>query len=449
MIPADIKKIVEKYCMGLEPTEVQENEIMDAVKAAGLDANSRREVVSYMAELMAGPTREQIAAEAARKKAAEEAENRAREVEKKAKEAEAARKRAEKERALAAEKERISKLTPSKKFDEGKQLINGKDYDKGIDLIKMASQEGLAEASKYLAFGFEEGMNNIKKHDGQSLPFFLAFFKQSDQADIDLPRAYYKVGMIYQHFYDEYNLSKDIRKAIQYYEKAAELGCVDALSKLAFGYDYGKTGFPKDENKSVQYYLAFVSKADKTHPNYTEALYNLGQFYYLGTHGVDIDKEAGKSYYRKAFLRGHKDAGIRLIHIDEEEKAIANKELNRIKQIIIFIVASIAYLFFTIKATAILHTFWVFVSSPFWVLLLGVIYTFFCLVWGGNYEDYMRKKRNPFWLVALIPASITCLYFIVRSWELEHPFWMWFWMVTYIVLVAVEVFFYFLDKNKT
>ena len=117
MIPADIKKLVERYCMGLEPTEAQENEIMDAVIAANLDADNRREVVSYMAELMAGPTLEQKAAaeaeakrkaaEEARRKAAEEAEKKARAEEearkKAAAEAEAKRKAAEEAKRKAAE----------------------------------------------------------------------------------------------------------------------------------------------------------------------------------------------------------------------------------------------------------------------------------------------------------------------------------------------------------
>ena len=113
MIQANIKILVEKYCMGTEPTEAQEDEIMDAVKAARLDADGRREVVSYMAELMSGPTRTQkLAEEETKRKAEEEARRKAAEEAKRKAEEEARRKAAEEanRKVEAAKKEEQRKI---------------------------------------------------------------------------------------------------------------------------------------------------------------------------------------------------------------------------------------------------------------------------------------------------------------------------------------------------
>ena len=148
MIPANIKRIVEKYCMGLEPTEAQENEIMDAVKAAGLDSDSRREVVSYMAKLMAGPTREQIAAAAAeaKRKAAEEAKRKAaEEAKKKAKAEEEARKKAaaeeEAKRKAAEEAKRKAAEKKAKAAQAAKIAAAKREQEEKLREIEWRKQE--------------------------------------------------------------------------------------------------------------------------------------------------------------------------------------------------------------------------------------------------------------------------------------------------------------------
>ena len=481
MIPANIKRLVEKYCMGLEPTETQENEIMDAVKAAGLDADSRREVVSYMAKLMAGPTREQIAAaeaeakrkdaeeaekkakaaEEAKRKAAEEAKRKAEEearrkaaeeAEKKAKEAEEARKRAEKERAIAAEIERIRNLTPSQKFEEGKQLIKAKNYDKGVELITMASNEGLADASKYLAFGYDFGEGGIKKEPRLATLCYQDFLKQASKADKDVARVNYELAEIYR--YGRNGVSKDSSKALSYYEKAGELGYDKALCRMAFGYDFGKDGFPEDGKKAVYYYLEFVIKGNKTHPDYKSALYNLGQIYFFAEekYGCKVDKERAISFYKESAALGDEDAKKRLSAIEAEEqkrikeleearRAEEEKEKSKSAQGGFLIISSIIYLFFTIKAVVIYH--------PFWVLFWGVLFTSFCLIWGIDYGKYLKeRKKNPYLLITLIPATITSIYFIVRAVEYGHPFWMWFWIIIYVLYALLDVGFYANDKDR-
>ena len=356
------------------------------------------------------------------------------EMAQRAKEAEVARKRAEEERALAAEKERISKLTPSQKFEEGKQLIKGKDYDKGIELIKMASHDGLADASIFLAYGFEYGEGGVKKGSERSDKYFISFIRQADESHKDYPRAHYEFGL----------------KAglITPFEKAAELGYVDAMSKLAFGYDFGKDIFPKDEKKALKYYKAFVSKGDKSYPDYKIALYNLGVIYSNGYNGVSVDKEKAISYYKKSAALGYEKAKDRLSEIEKEEKerlaAIERKKrqdeerkAENKKQFIFTILFLIVYLFFTIRAIHLSHPFWVL----FWGVI-GVFYYIYSILENGFFRKYI------IWMT-LIPGSITGAYFIIRAVSLSHPFWMWFWIVLSALLLFFLLGLFFLISNNS
>lgn len=72
MVPKELVKLIEKYCMGLQPTDAQQDEIFD--KVAELNADIQ-EVADLMEKLQNGPTLEEIKAkEAAERKAKEEAE---------------------------------------------------------------------------------------------------------------------------------------------------------------------------------------------------------------------------------------------------------------------------------------------------------------------------------------------------------------------------------------
>ena len=131
MIPSKIKTLVDKYCMGVSPSDEQMDEIMDIV--ASLNADSA-EVSTYMKQKMSGPTREEIdakakaerkAKEAAEKKAKAEAEAKAKaEAEAKAKAETEAKAKAEAEAKAKAEAEKVAK--EKAKFSSGK--ANGHEY---------------------------------------------------------------------------------------------------------------------------------------------------------------------------------------------------------------------------------------------------------------------------------------------------------------------------------
>jgi predicted nucleic acid-binding Zn-ribbon protein len=113
MIPNKLKKLIEKYCMGVNPTDSQLDEIMNLAIELSADSN---EVAAYIEKMQNGPTKEELEAEL---KAKAEAERKAKaEAERKAK-AEAERKaKAEAERKAKAEAERKAKEEAERKAKE-------------------------------------------------------------------------------------------------------------------------------------------------------------------------------------------------------------------------------------------------------------------------------------------------------------------------------------------
>ena len=104
MIPNKLNQLIEKYCMGLSPTDRQLDEIMNLAIELSVDSS---EVAAYIEKMQNAPTKEELEAE---RKAKAEAERKAKaEAERKAK-AEAERKeKAEAERKVKAEVEREEK----------------------------------------------------------------------------------------------------------------------------------------------------------------------------------------------------------------------------------------------------------------------------------------------------------------------------------------------------
>lgn len=94
MIQKDLKELIDKYCMGIQPTDAQMDEIFDKIQELGADPN---EVNNYINEMMSGPTRAEREAQA---KAEREAKEKAQ------REAKAKAEREARERAEREEKER-------------------------------------------------------------------------------------------------------------------------------------------------------------------------------------------------------------------------------------------------------------------------------------------------------------------------------------------------------
>ena len=80
--------------------------------------------------------------------------------------------------------------------------------------------------------------------------------KRVDAGD---PVAIYFLGI--QHEYGEHGLEKDVARAFELYERAAELGVIDAHYNLGVLYDEG-TDVEKDTAKALRHYEAAAMCGD-------------------------------------------------------------------------------------------------------------------------------------------------------------------------------------------
>lgn len=116
-LPIKLKSLIDKYCMGVSPSDAQMDEIFNL--AGLLNANSK-EVSDYMQEMISGPTKEEREAqeEADRKKAEAAAKRRAILKEKKEREKREAEQRAKLEAEAAAKREAERKAIEAKRKAE-------------------------------------------------------------------------------------------------------------------------------------------------------------------------------------------------------------------------------------------------------------------------------------------------------------------------------------------
>ena len=99
----------------------------------------------------------------------------------------------------------------------------------------------------------------------------------------------------------------DFAKAYEYYSKAAEKGYVPSIFNLAVYHEEG-THVEKDIKKAVELYRI---AADLGHTLSENAL---GNYLYAGAEGIPTNEEEGKMYWRLAAAKGNRDAQFNLAH---------------------------------------------------------------------------------------------------------------------------------------
>ena len=199
MLTKELKSLIDKYCMGKEPTDAQLDQIMDL--SISLNADSL-EVANYIEEKQNGPTQEEldrIAKEEAERKAKAEALRKAKEeAERKAKEETERKTKAEAERKAKEEAERKAKAEADRKAKE--------------EAERKAKEQAEAPADK----------------KAQAAAKRKATMQRKAQAK----EWFEKAEKLYR------NAKK--KDAVECYRQAVELGHVDAAYKLGECYRYGE-----------------------------------------------------------------------------------------------------------------------------------------------------------------------------------------------------------------
>ena len=135
----------------------------------------------------------------------------------------------------------------------------------------------------YLIVIFLFFFNTIAKPD-----YLSSLTEEADNGDIISQN---NLGHLYLYGSNEYEIKKDIDKAIYYLSKAASQGQVNAMTTVGWTYFTGNHGATKNNEEAI-YWNQKASDA-----GFTVASYNLGFFYYSGLAGLDQDLIMAKKYW--------------------------------------------------------------------------------------------------------------------------------------------------------
>lgn len=146
-------------------------------------------------------------------------------------------------------------------------------------------------ASVSLAVGPEKGTPLSQR--------FLQTLKAAEKGD---KNAQYQVGTIYESGSAEDNVPADLRKAREWYEKAAASGHTAARNSVAVMYYHGMAGLSVDVKKAVSLFEKSVAEKDPV------GTFMLGSIYYKGAPGVEKDVKKGAELIKTASDQGNPQA---------------------------------------------------------------------------------------------------------------------------------------------
>jgi len=140
-------------------------------------------------------------------------------------------------------------------------------------------------------------MDSTASNDTKKLEKIVELFEGAIEGN---PSKEYELGTAYESGQLK-DISKNQERAVAWYLKAAEHGCVESQYKLGVFNIQGLCGLDGDYEQAFHW---FQKAADQNH---TDAQYNLGSLYEYGT-GVEKDRREAQSWYQKAANNGHKGA---------------------------------------------------------------------------------------------------------------------------------------------
>jgi hypothetical protein len=153
------------------------------------------------------------------------------------------------------------------------------------------TDQGSAAEQYNLGLRYEKGEGSVPKDLGKAAELYQ---KAADQGYAD---ARFRLGRLYHR---GEGVPKDLGKAAELYQKAADQGNALAQNNLGLLYDRGE-GVPKDLGKAAELYQKAADKG------YAAAQNNLGL---LCQYGAEVTKDLGKAaeLYRKAADQGNQNA---------------------------------------------------------------------------------------------------------------------------------------------
>lgn len=205
----------------------------------------------------------------------------------------------------------------------------------GIKYLLESSEKGYIPAQMYYAKALIDG-TGVDKNVDEAIKIYQRAATQN------VPVALNNLGNCYEEA--KLGFPKDLKKAAQYYRKAAELGFPDAMSRYAILLNRGDAGekdiitaahyFQKAADLGVRAachnYASFLQNGtanvmqnipkaieyyDKA--GYALSYYRIGDIYLQGIGGVDRDIDEAIVYFQKSAKLGNKQAEAKLKELTE------------------------------------------------------------------------------------------------------------------------------------
>jgi TPR repeat protein len=178
----------------------------------------------------------------------------------------------------------------------------------GIKWVKKLSSTGLglgkpayAEAQFFLAECHGNGLFGLEIDHDRAFSLYVQASKQNHAAATYRAAVCYEIGA---------GPKKDYARAVQFYRKAAALGDIDAMYKLAMILLNGSMNTMKNEREGVTWLKRAAQAADENHP---EALHELAVVYEKGgIASAIIDEKYARELYTKAAQLGYAPSQFKL-----------------------------------------------------------------------------------------------------------------------------------------
>lgn len=181
---------------------------------------------------------------------------------------------------------------------------------KGIEYLHLAAEMGNADAIYTLGVIYEVEQYGLRDYE-KALSYF------QELADHDNPDGLFKVGLFYE--LGDGGLEQDSAKAVEYYQRAADMGNAIAMCYLADFYRAGKY-LPLDEEKAYELYQRAAEMGN------SDGCFGVGKCLLVGS-AVPADTIMAVKYIRQSALMGNGQACALMGKIFEEGN-ILSKDMD-------------------------------------------------------------------------------------------------------------------------
>ena len=202
----------------------------------------------------------------------------------------------------ATAKENYEKVLESEKVSDLARLALGQlyqrgngvdvDYAKAKEYYEAAVANGCVEANNGLGDLYQQGYG-VEQDGAKAIEYFTLAMEGAEKEWIIY--AYSSLGTMYRGEYP--NVEQDYAKAMEWYEKAYELGDGVAMSNIGALYRDGK-GVEQDSAKAMECFEKAIEAGDSNAFNY------IGVMYYDGK-GVEQDYAKGVEWFEKGIEQGN------------------------------------------------------------------------------------------------------------------------------------------------